>query len=149
VQRPHSPNPYLPAFVTGTGAKTDGQNGGMVLSNTTYFVPFGGEGSLVQSVHISWDNVVAGTITVEVSNNPDATIISTTAGEWVQENPSTAYVGGAGSGGLAVANLTLTITAGTGGGAIIHLGNNGTLRSRLKVTLTAGGRMSFMANGAN
>lgn len=146
-QRPHSPDPYLPAFLTGTGAKSEAGRNGLLLSNTTYFVPFGGEGALVQSVHLTWDAVVAGVITVEDSNNPDATVISTVSGEWVQENPTTAYVGGAGAGGLAVTNLTLTITAGTGGGAMINVGNSGAMRTRLKVVLSAGGRMNFMANG--
>lgn len=148
MHRPHSPSPYLPAFTVTTGVKIDGQKGGMTLSNTTYFVPYGGEGSLVDALHISWDNVIAGVITVEESNNPDATVFSTVAGEWVQVNPSTAYVPGTGAGGLAVTNLTLTITAGGGGGGgVIDIGNSGTLRKRIKLVLTAGGVMNFMVSG--
>lgn len=144
MQRPHSPDPYLPAFLTGTGAKSESGKNGMLLSNTTYFVPVGGEGSLVESVHVQWDATAVGTITVEDSNNPDVTNISTTNGEWIQENPTTAYVGITGG---TVSNLTVTIPGGTIGGCLIHLGNTGAIRTRLRVVLGTGGRMNFTANG--
>lgn len=131
---PHSPNPYLTAFKS-DGTKLDSSAGGVALvAATTYYVPLGGVSSaLIDSVHVAWDALAILTITVEDSNNPDATVFSAALGEWIQENPSTSYV--AGSGGFSVVNLTVSVAGGTAGGCLIHLGNLGALRGRLKVVV--------------
>lgn len=131
---PHSPDPYLPIYKSDATLLQQGRNGVTLTSGTTYYVAFGAEGALIQSVHLQWDPALILTaVTVEDSNNPDAAIASATAGEWIQEDPATAYVGGIGN--LTVTNLTLAVAGGAAGGAMIHLGNLGSLRQRLKIVV--------------
>ena len=130
----HSPDPYLPIFQSNGTMLPAGRNGVTLANNATFYVGFGVEGALIQSVHLQWDAALILTaVTVEDSNNPDAAITSSTAGEWIQEDPATAYVGGLGN--LTVTNLTLAVAGGAAGGAMIHLGNLGSLRQRLKLVV--------------
>lgn len=143
----HSPNPYLPVFPLGGGTLEGGRNG-VLLTVGTFFVAIASDTALLSGCTVQWDATLAMTITVEDTCNPDVAVNSNVAGDgWVQENPSTAYVGGTGSGGLSVVNLTLTIAGGTAGGAGINLGNSGMLRTRLRVVVTTGGRAVFSGHG--
>lgn len=142
----HAPNPYLTAYKS-DGTKLEASPGGYTFANgITYYVPISGVNSaLLESIHAIWDNAAILTITVETTNHPDATLFSSTAGQWIQENPTTAYVGGAG--GFSVVNLTVAVAGGTAGGCMIHLGNLGSLKARLKVvTGGTGGVVNFMGH---
>lgn len=149
MQIPHSPNPYLPVY-SAAGVKLEaGPEGVLLASGTTYYVGIGGEEAPLQSVHIQGVTaaLILTSVEVEDSNNPDATIVSSTAGEWIKENPSTAYVAYVGTGWLAT--LAVVSAAGTGaGGAMIHLGNTGAKRTRLRVVVGGtGGYAKFMGHG--
>lgn len=141
----HSPNPYLPAYKS-DGSKLEAGPRGMLLANgTTYYVPLGGgDEALVESLHVQWDNAAILTITIEDTNNPDVSLVSATAGEWIQENPTTAYVGATGG---TPTNLTVAVAGGTQGGCMIHLGNIGSLRARAKVAVGGtGGTVNFCSH---
>lgn len=127
------------------------ENGNVTLGVDTYLFPLGGSASPLTSVHIKTDAAIAGTFTIETCNFPpykgdggaaptDVTDWDTaTVGNWIKEDPSTAYVATVGT-GWTVTNLSLAKTAGTGG-AMIHLGNLGSRRHRLKAVITTGGKV--------
>lgn len=131
-------------------------------SSTYYFVvgsqlaPTPSQTSLV-TLHLAWAAAVAATFTVETCNFPatrggalpgpdDVKDYDATAGNWIQENPSTAYVGVTGSGNT-VSSLTITAGGTAAGGAMIHLGNIGSRRVRIKAVVTTGGNVRCNAHG--
>lgn len=131
------------------GVKTQPDESGFVtLGVDTYLFPLGGNASPLHSVHIRTDAAIVGTFTIETCNFPrdgngatsDVTDFDTSnVGNWVKEDPPTAYVATVGT-GWTVTNLTLAKTAGLGG-ALIHLGNIGSKRCRLKAVITTGGKV--------
>jgi len=124
---------------------------GCTLANgTTYYFPFGAQASPVPAetplvtVQLRWDAAAILTITVETTVFP-ATVqrgdprgpaqlsdFDTTAGFWLQQNPSTAYVPV--TGGTATA-MTVAVAGGSAGGCEFDLGNFGTRRGRVKVVV--------------
>ena len=152
--------PYVTALDEDTGvATTPGADGYVALVATDdYLFALGVADQPLESVHIQTDAAIAGTFTIETSNlarNDDAVAvppadtvtdwIDTEVGAWVKEDPSTAYVATVGT-GWSVTNLTLTKTAGTGG-AMIHLGNLGARRVRLKAAITTSGSVRIAVHG--
>ena len=137
---------------------------GMTLASaTTYYIPVGGENAptatqvTLLAVQMRWAAAFAAVITVETCNFPatlsargvgsvDVSDFDTGAGNWIQENPSTAVVATNGTGNTATA---LTITAGgtNAGGFIAELGNLGARRIRLKVVVTTGALVRCSVNG--
>jgi hypothetical protein len=120
-----------------------------------YFPIMGEEDADLLSIQIVPGAAIAGVFTVESCNLPskrngtgpdDVTLYNETAGYWIKEDPSTAYVATIGS-GWSVSNLTLTRTAAAGGGAMIHLGNVGARRLRVKAAITTGGTVRIIAHG--
>lgn len=113
-------------------------------------IPLTAAGPL-QSVHILTGAAIVGTFTIETTNFPQtgpAGAVSTwdeTSGNWVKENPSSAYVATVGT-GWTVSSLTLTKTAGVGA-AMIHLGNLGARRCRVKASITTGGTVRVVPHG--
>jgi hypothetical protein len=108
----------------------------------------------IDSIHILTGALIAGVFTVETCNFPrkrdevgpnDVTDYDETTGNWIKEDPTTAYVASVGT-GWTVANLTLTKTAGAAG-AMIHLGNLGARRVRLKAAITTGGTVRVVPHG--
>ena len=152
----------LDAVTASTGAVVTadrmGTAKGCTLANgTTYFFVLDKSGSPVDSVHLQWAAAVAATFTVEAScypklvgGNPmapaDVTDFSTTTGEWIQLNPSTAYVPVVGTGN-SVTSLTITAGGTNAGAAWIDLGNLGARRVRIKVVVTTGGVVRCGVNG--
>jgi hypothetical protein len=134
------------------------ENGNLSLSAATWYLVLGGTSdALLESLHMKWSTAFAATITFETCNFPrykggagsgtsDVTDHSTVAGNWIQENPSTAYVGVVGTGNSATA---LTITAGgtNAGGATVHLGNLGTRRLRAQLVVSNAGTIRANAHG--
>ncbi len=138
--------------------------GGCTLPAGTYYFPLGGTAAptpretALASAHLKWSAALAATITIETSNFPatlggasgqggvDVSDYSSTAGDWIQENPSTAIVAVTGSGNSSSA---ATVTAGgtAAGGCTFHLGNLGTRRARLKVVVTTQGVLRVNGHG--
>lgn len=157
----HSDN--LDAIRTSDGAVTPAVHGAptrgcTLVTGTTYVFPLDVNGAPLESVHLKWDVAVIVTFTIETSNFPksernisngpvDVTDHSAVAGEWMQENPTTAYVSGSGVGGMTATNLTLVVAGGTAGGSTIHLGNLGTRRCRVKAVV--GGTGGVVRCGIN
>jgi hypothetical protein len=149
----------LSAF-SNTGVESAPSPAGLVTltAATFYFeIPLTADGSL-QSIHILTGAAIAGVFTIETSNLPQGSPVATTAlgavptwdetvGNWVQENPSSAYVATNGT-GWSVSALTLTKAAGAGG-AMIHLGNIGARRCRVKAAITTGGTVRIVPHGKN
>lgn len=133
-----APKDIVPSYVTGN-----------LANGTTYFFPVGAPGSLVQSIHVLWDAALIITaLTVEDSNIAilDATQAGS-AGQWIQENPTGAYVAVVGAGATAT-NLSVAVTGGAAGGAMIHLGNLGSRKVRIKVVVGAtGGKLQVYIHG--
>ncbi len=133
-------------------------------ANKTYYFPFGSQNaatpaqtSLVGS-HLKWSAALAATVTLELCGFPaqigadnrngtvDVSDYDATAGNFVQENPSTAVVSVSGSGNSATA-LTITVGGSAAGGATCSLGNFGMRRARWKVVTTVGGVMRVNVHG--
>lgn len=133
------------------GARQEvGADGFVTLGVDTYLFPLSVPEAGLVSVHIQTDASIAGTFTIETCNFPktkgemgqtaDITDWDTaTVGAWVKEDPTGAYVASVGT-GWAWTLLTGVKTAGTGG-AMIHLGNLGSKRCRLKAVITTGGKV--------
>lgn len=162
LNRSHSGN--LDAINTSNGARVEAARSGVTKGATlangvTYVFPLDTNGAPLECVHLKWDAAVIVTFTVETTvfpkfegghgNGPsDVTDHSLVAGEWMQENPSGAYVSGSGAGGMTATNLTLVVAGGTAGGSTIHLGNLGSLRGRIRAVVAGtGGVVRCGVNG--
>lgn len=122
--------------VTAAGVEPKPTEAGQtLLLSTTYYYNLMGNDSPLSAVHIKWDaSIVITSIVVEDSCIPEAALGSTTAGDWIDEDPTTAYVGSVGA-GVTVTNATVAVAGGAAGGAMYHLGNDGALKKRLKVVV--------------
>lgn len=120
-----------------------------LVANTTYYYPLGGQDSPVLSAHIKWDAAIALTATIEDSNFPDSEVAwhSDSAGDWIDEDPTTAFVGTDGA-GVVVTNGVAVVTAGSVGGAMYHVADTGARRTRLKVAVGATGGEVVVASWA-
>lgn len=125
----------------GTSTSTpNGKQGYTLLSGTTYYYPLGGNSAPLESCHVQWDaSIIITAITIEDTNFDDVTNYSATSGEWISENPSTAYISttshNASTGGATVTASTIAVAGGTAGGCMYHLGNTGAKRTRLSVVV--------------
>jgi len=118
---------------------------GLQAVATSYY-GCGGDASIIQSIHLKWDIVFAAVITFETTNNPGADPTAAgAAGLWIQENPSSAYIGSTPA-GLAV-NMTITVPGGTAGGAMVHVGNLGCRMIRTKVVCSVQGVLEIWHAG--
>lgn len=135
---PNPGGPFL-TLISSTGVRIPTTSAGVVLTPGTYFASYGADNALVMSVQLQWGSTFVATITFEDSNNPDALINTTAAGQWTQQNPDTAYVGGNGAGGLTATGLTLSIAGGLAGSATVNIGNSAAARNRMQVVVTTGG----------
>lgn len=120
---------------------------GVTLGVGTYYVPVPSEVASEEqfSIYLKWAAAVNATITIEATDFEDVTEWSTTAGDWVQVNPTTAYVpvsGASNSATLAV------VTAGGAaiGSALFEMSNIGGRRWRLKIVTTVGGLVRIAAS---
>jgi len=135
----------------GTATARDPITGQITLTSaTTYYVPIGTDSALVPSMvalvalHLTWSAAIVLTATLETCNFPkyrggqpaigpatDVSDVDTTAGNWLQEFLSSANVPITGG---AVAANAITSTPALGG-AMIHVGNLGSRRMRLKLVV--------------
>ena len=147
MQYPRPGSPYCTPFNTdGTQPAVGAAGVATLASSSTYYYPVGGESSPLNSVWIKWDATLNAVFTVEDTNarSEDVTHYDVTAGNWIQENPTTAYVGITGG---TVSNLTVTVASATAGGCLIHLGNSGARRTRIKAVVTTGGVVAVGCHG--
>lgn len=145
--------PYLAPQVSGGGSPPidpSPKDGSCTLaSGTTYYYQAGADGAPLESFSFRWDSAIIVTLTFEDTNflaaatpNADAT-----AGYWIKEDPSTAYIPGTGTMGLTVTNMTLAIAGGTAGGTTVNVGNLGSRRLRIKAVVAGtGGVLQVAAN---
>lgn len=141
--------PYLPVFDAAGVKQPDHNNNGVALTNgTTYYVPFGGEASPLQDVHVQWDAaIILTSIEVEYACNPDVLPNSAVGGEWVKTNTVGPFSQVDAVGGGVPTALTVAVAGGTVGGCNFHL-MMGSRKGRLKVVVGGtGGRMKFTTNG--
>lgn len=121
--------PGADATVTGRGVHT-------LTAGATYYFPLGGQDAPVLSAHLQHDAAIALVATIEDSNFPEdeASWYASTAGLWIDEDPSTAFVGVVGA-TTTVTNGVVTVVAGNVGGAMWHISDTGARRTRLKVVV--------------
>lgn len=144
-------SPFCQAIKTSDGSIVlPDKDGWVSLGTSSYVFVLGGlADALVAGVHIASDATIAITTGyVETSNFPRTvsgsetvlfTDYSTTVGEWIKQDPSTAYVPTTGT-GWSVTNMTFSKTAGTGG-LWLDLGNIACHRARVFVTIGTAGTM--------
>lgn len=127
--------------------QNDATRGPQAVGTSYYGV--GGDSSIVQHIHLQWDASLIAVISFETSDFKDvsASTPSATAGDWITENPTTAYIATASGGGVAIANMTITIAGGTANGASVHVGNLGSRRLRVKVVCTQAGFLRIGSAG--
>jgi hypothetical protein len=131
---PVSPAPNADAVVVGRGVYT-------LTNGTTYFFPLGGQDSRIIGVHLQHDTaIVITSATIEDTCMAEAelTDYDTQAGGWIDEDPSTAFVGTKGANTTAT-NGVVAVTGGAGGGAMWHIADTGARRTHLKVVVGATG----------
>jgi hypothetical protein len=139
---------------------------GVTLGVGTYYFPFGASKSPVPaesplaSIQVRGDATIAATYTIEDTNFPSTTSpgdgrgpadvsdfeAASTQGNWMPENPSSATVSVVGTGWAATA-ATVTSAGTNVGAAVLHIGNLGTRRGRLKVVTTVGGKVRVAVHG--
>ena len=123
-----------------------------LTSGTTYVFIVGGKDCPVSSAHFEWDGAIAITsLTVEDCNaKPEEVTDTMTVGaSWVDEDPSTAFVGT--KGGVAtVTNGVVATAAGAVGGCMFHLADTGAKRTRFTLVVGAtGGIVRCSTHGKN
>ena len=149
--------------ITSGNVVTSAPGVGCTLGVNTYYFAVGGmlaptpSQTSIVAVQLKWDANVVATITVEetnfpqfigggISGPPDVTDYDSATGNWVNDNPTTAYLPNTVT-GVSVSNATVTVAGGTAGSAIWHIGNLGTRRVRMKIVLTTGGVVRCTVHG--
>lgn len=108
-----------------------------LASGTTYFYQLNGGNSPLLSAHLQWDAaIVLTSVTVEDCNfgTDEVALHSDNAGEWIDEDPASAFVGTDGAGVTVTAGV-IAVAGGAVGGAMIHVADTGARRTRLKVVV--------------
>ena len=158
---------WLKAYKDGTTSldpATNGDGSVTLVDSTTYYLPVGSDFAPLPaelglvSVHLKWASAVAAVATVEASDFPekvlgrrrgggyDVTDYDATAGNWIQLNPTDAYVPVSGSGNSAD-QATVTLGGSAAGGCIFNLFDTGARRLRIKIVVTTGGKLWANAHG--
>lgn len=139
-------NPGLVAYASTLPAKILPNNLGFVAltAGTDYLFEVGSSDGTQDSVQVLLDAVIAGTVTIEVSNAPKdpssapyAPPYEANLAHWQTWNPTTAVV--AVSPGSVATNATVVVTAGAVGGMLFFLPNWGAIRTRLRFHCTTTG----------
>jgi len=113
-----------------------------LLANTTYYFPVGGQDAFIVSAHMRWDaSIVITTITFEDCDFPPGTggaevtdFETSSEGAWIDEDPSTAFVGTKGA-GVTVTSGVVAVAGGAKGGCRFNVDGQGARRSRLAVVV--------------
>lgn len=143
---------YVPPIdSTGATPNTEGPQGTYTLTaGQHYYYVLGGDSAPFVSVHITGNAaIVITSATVQDCNHGDneVTNFSTTAGEWIPETPTTAYVGTTGTGWSQTNGVAAALGTGAGG-AMFHVTETAARRTRLDVLVGAtGGTLKVSAMG--
>lgn len=129
---------YLKPIKSNGTSPSEGLPGQYVLeAGATYYYHIPSDDELF-AVHLVGytAGLVITSATIQDSNCDarDVALISSTAGEWISETPSTAYVGTDGTGWSAV-NGVVASAGSALGGALWHVVESGAARTRLKVVV--------------
>lgn len=119
-------------------------------SGSTYYYPLPDWPQLATlSAHVQWDaSIILTSITIEDSNFAlvDAPNHSSVAGDWIDEDPGTAFVGTVGA-GASQSSGVVAVAGGAAGGCMFHVGGSGSARIRLKVVVAGTGGVVRVAAG--
>lgn len=115
-----------------------------LTAGATYYYILGGIAAPFQSVHLTGKTaaLILTSAALQDCNHvdQDVTNYSGTAGEWLTEQPTTAYVAVAGTGvEWSATNGVVAATGGHVGGALWHDAETGAARTRLAVVVGATG----------
>lgn len=152
MRAPRAGGPYIqPIKSDGTLAvEATGRGKYTLTSGTTYYAIIGGPDAFTLSAHVQWDaSIIITSVTVEDCNfgMSDASDYSSTAGDWIDEDPTTAFVGLVGA-GASHTNGVVAVTGGAAGGAMLHVADTGSIRTRLKIVVGGtGGVIRIAASG--
>lgn len=145
----------IPNAVSSGGTKVPYEpgKGYNLAANTTYYIDASVPDAGKISIHCTWDNaIVITSLAYESSNMPAyasvsdpytdssgaadvSNITADTAGLWLTQNPSTAYVPVVGG---TVTNATVAVSGGTAGGAMFEISQSDR-RGRTKVAVGSTG----------
>ena len=112
-----------------------------LAAGTTYYYPLPVHCCTMFDVHLTHDSAIAITsATIETCSHSkdDVSDVSAVAGEWIDQDPTTAFVGSVGA-GATVTNGVLAVVAGNAGGADWQVSQCPAYRARLKVVVGATG----------
>lgn len=126
--------PSADATLTGRGVFT-------LAANTTYYYPLPVGGSAMYDVHLQHDAAIAITsATIETTSmgKSEVSDISSVAGAWVDQDPSTAFVALVGATTTASSGV-VAVVAGNVGAANWQVSDSPPARARLKVVVGASG----------
>ena len=144
---------YLkPVKSDGTFPIVEGPSGQYTLeASATYYydVPSDDQLFAVQIIGYTAGLVITSATIQDSSCDPrDVALISSTAGEWISESPSTAYVGTDGT-GWTVASGVVASAGSALGGALWHVVDSGASRTRLRVVVGGTGGIVRVAWSGN
>ena len=150
--RASNSNYITPLKSDGTSPDRAGDGKFTLAAATTYYFPLGGADASVVSGHVAWTGsaIIITSITVEDCNFPhlDVTDYSANVGEWIDEDPTTAFVGVVGTGVSASNGIVAATGDAAGGGCMFHVADTGARRTRLKMVVGAtGGTVRVAAGG--
>lgn len=119
----------------------------------TYYFPIPCADASVISAHLGWPGsaLVITSATVEDCNLPEGstsggvTAYDATVGNWIDEDPTTAFVGVSGTNVTQSNGVVAASGDASGGGAMFHIADSGARRTRIKVVVGATGGDIFCA----
>jgi hypothetical protein len=120
-------------------------------ASTTYLFILGGTDAPFASIHLTGytAGLVITSATIQDCDHHDTEVPNTSVvvGEWVNEDPTTAFVGVDGT-GWSVTNGVVAASGGGVGGALWHIGETGAARTRLTVVVGGtGGNVRVSGHG--
>lgn len=120
-------------------------------ANSVYFFILGGADAPFMSVHLTgYDSgLIIDSATIQDCNHHDQDVTdhSVVAGEWISEDPTTAFVGVEGT-GWSQTNGVVAVAGGNLGGALWHYAETGAFRHRLTIdTGGTGGHVRVSVHG--
>jgi len=111
------------------------------------------DSAMCSGAHLQWDATFTGVFTFWTRNFPElaagALLTESTAGLWIQQNPSSGYaaISPAGAATFGTTPLTITVAGGTAGGAFVDLGNLSAQYLACQVVCTVIGFARIKGNG--
>src|SRR6185312_1923875 len=151
----------IPSAVKSDGTKIAYEPGlGYKLTAGLWYIDVSLPDPVNESVHVTWDAVLAGTVSYQDSNLPayksesapytdssapvDVAINDATSGNWMPQNLTTGSV--ATTAGATVTTGVLTIAGGTAGGARFDI-VDAARRGRIATNISTGGYLRVHAHG--